>query len=253
MIIGAQLYTVEKSCRTLEDLSETLKRVADMGYEAVQLSGVCAYEPEWMKEQLDKNGLICPLTHIDIPTMKADPVKVCRDHDILGCKNIGIGMMPEASLVDDERYEAFVKDIRPIAETFKKEGHKLFYHNHHYEFIRSKDGRVFMEKFMEDFTPDLLGITLDTYWVQFGGCNVLEWIDRLKGRIECIHLKDLKIVQREQRMCPVGEGNMNFARICEAAAEAGAEYGLVEQDKSYDEDPFDCLRRSREFLKSIGL
>ena len=37
MIVGAQLYTLRDSCKTLEDLSETLKRVADMGYTAVQL------------------------------------------------------------------------------------------------------------------------------------------------------------------------------------------------------------------------
>ena len=86
MIIGAQLYTVTKFCQNLEDLSETLKKVADMGYTSVQLSGVCEYDPQWMKEQLDKNGLICPLTHTSLSKMKEDPVQVCRDHDVIGCK-----------------------------------------------------------------------------------------------------------------------------------------------------------------------
>ena len=31
MKIGAQLYTLHDYCKTLEDFSETLKRVADMG------------------------------------------------------------------------------------------------------------------------------------------------------------------------------------------------------------------------------
>ncbi len=253
MIVGAQLYTVSKMCQTLDDFSESLKKVADIGYTTVQVSGVCAYEPEWLKNELDKNGLSCVLTHISLDDMKADPVQVCRNHDIFHCKNIGIGAMPHASAINDESYRSFVNEIKPIAKTFKEEGHKLFYHNHHYEFARSGDGRVFLEHFMEDFSPDLLGITLDTYWVQFGGGNPLEWIDRLSGRIECIHLKDLAIVGKEQRMAPVGYGNMNFERIVNAAADAGSKYLLVEQDKCYDEDPFDCLKKSRQFLASLGL
>ena len=253
MLIGAQLYTVEKFCRNLDDLSETLKKVADIGYTTVQLSGVCEYDPQWMKEQLDKNGLACHLTHIGFDKMKADPVAVCRDHDILGCKYIGLGMMPGIREVTEESYQNFVKELRPVVETFAKEGHKFFYHNHHYEFMRSDNGKLYLERMAEDFSPEEFGFTLDTYWVQFGGANPVEWIERLKGRLECIHLKDMKIVGKEQRMAPIGEGNLNFPKIVEAAADAGVQYMFVEQDKSYDEDPFDCLKRSYQYLTSLGL
>jgi sugar phosphate isomerase/epimerase len=184
--------------------------------------------------------------------MKADPVQVCRDHDVIGCKYIGLGSLPGAHEVTEESYQAFVNEIRPIAETFAKEGHKLFYHNHHYEFMRSDNGKLYMERMMEDFAPELFGFTLDMYWVQAGGANPMEWMERLKGRIECIHLKDMKIVGKEQRMAPVGEGNINFAKIVEAAADLGVEHMLVEQDNSYTEDPFDCLRRSYLYLKANG-
>ena len=253
MIIGAQLYTVSKFCQTLEGVSETLKRVADMGYTTVQLSGLCQYDPHWMREELRKNGLSCVLTHISFDRMKADPLQVCRDHDVLACRYIGLGMLPKARELNDQGYEQFIRELRPIVKTFAENGHKFFYHNHQYEFIQSGNGRVYLERLAEDFSPEELGFTLDTYWVQYGGANPLEWIDRLKGRIQCVHLKDMKIVQGEQRMAPVGSGNMGFERIVDAAAKAGAEYLLVEQDKSYEEDPFDCLRQSRRFLTALGL
>ena len=41
MKIGAQFYTVRDFCKTKEGLFESLKKVADIGYTAVQLSGVC--------------------------------------------------------------------------------------------------------------------------------------------------------------------------------------------------------------------
>jgi len=42
------------------------------------------------------------------------------------------------------------------------------------------------------------------------------------------------------------------ATIIEAAAAAGAEYLLIEQDLTYGRDPFDCLADSRAYLRSIG-
>ena len=59
MIVGAQRFTLRDYAKTTEDLSETLKKVADMGYRSVQLSGVCEYDAAWMKEELRKNGLTC--------------------------------------------------------------------------------------------------------------------------------------------------------------------------------------------------
>ena len=55
MPIGAQFYTIRDFCKTPEDLAESLKKVADIGYKTVQLSGVCAYDPQWMAEQLKAN------------------------------------------------------------------------------------------------------------------------------------------------------------------------------------------------------
>ena len=63
MEIGAQLYTVRDYAKTTEDFAETLKKIADIGYRIVQVSGTCGYEPEWLAEQLKATGLKCVLTH----------------------------------------------------------------------------------------------------------------------------------------------------------------------------------------------
>ena len=54
-------------------------------------------------------------------------------------------------------------------------------------------------------------------------------------------------------MAVVGEGNINFDAVLNAAESAGTEYALVEQDSCYDENPFDCLKRSYQNLVSMGL
>ena len=55
------------------------------------------------------------------------------------------------------------------------------------------------------------------------------------------------------RMAAIGDGNMNYPEILRACRGAGVKFAYVEQDHCYDDDPFDCLRRSYEYLKSFGL
>ena len=94
-----------------------------------------------------------------------------------------------------------------------------------------------------------MGFTLDTYWAQFAGADPAYWIENLAGRVPCIHLKDQTF---DQKMAVVGEGNINFERVFLSAQKSGTKYMLVEQDNCNGEDPFDCLKRSYEYLKSRG-
>ena len=66
MKIGAQLYSLRDYCKTLDDFKETLKKVADMGYTSVQVSGTCAYEADWLADALKETGLTCDLTHYSL-------------------------------------------------------------------------------------------------------------------------------------------------------------------------------------------
>ena len=252
MKTGAQFYTLRDHCKTLDGLSESLARVADIGYTTVQLSGVCAYDPEWMAQELKKNGLTCVLTHIKGPRMIEAPEQVCRDHKIFGCCNIGLGSISGFDF-SEEAYQNFVNSFHKVAEIFVQQGCKLYYHNHAFEFAHFPDGKQLFERILEDFPPELLNITLDTYWVQFAGGDPAVWLRKLAGRVECIHLKDMCMVGKEQHMAPVGWGNMNFDAILSAAEDAGSQYLLVEQDMCYDEDPFVCLKKSYDYLKSVGL
>ena len=252
MLIGAQLYTLRDYCKNLPDFAETLKKVADMGYTTVQVSGTCAYEGEWLDRELKKNGLACVITHYPPQKIAEETDETVRLHNAFGCRYIGIGSAP-GGLNCDADYEHFRDTFLPAARQMKKSGNYLMYHNHHMEFAKDAQGKRYLERMMEDFAPDEMGFTLDTYWVQYAGGDSVEWMQKLHGRMPCIHLKDMAVVQSQQRMAPVGEGNINFEKIIAEAEKAGTEYLLVEQDDCYEVSPFECLRRSAMYLRSLGL
>ena len=82
-----------------------------------------------------------------------------------------------------------------------------------------------------------------------GGGDPAQWLEKLSGRVPVIHLKDYAY---GRQMAVVGEGNINFGRVFEKAEAAGTQFMLVEQDDCHGEDPFECLRRSYEYLRSWG-
>ena len=248
MQIGAQFYTIREFCKTPEDLALSLRKVADIGYKTVQISGTCPYDAQWLKEQLDATGLKCVLTHIPADRLQADAAAVAQDHDVFGCDYVGLGgygfHLPEG----EEFLGGFLKAYLPVAETLKAGGKYFMYHNHAHEF-KKENGRLILEQIAEKMPEDLMGFTVDTYWVQVGGGDPAQWIEKLSGRVPCIHLKDCAF---GQQMAVVGEGNINFDRVFEKAEAAGTKYMLVEQDNCNGEDPFECLRRSYLYLKANG-
>lgn len=255
MKIGAQLFTVRESCQDLPGFAEALRKVADIGYTTVQVSGTCEFEADWLKAELDKNGLKCVVTHTPPQKLQDELDKVCADHKVFGCHNIGLGYYSFKNCESAEGYAQFLEVYKPIAKAIAENGMQFMYHNHNSEF-RKLNGKTLLRRMAEDFSPDEMGFILDTFWIQAGGADPCEYIREFKGRIPCIHLKDFAYSGEpgfKNCIAAIGDGNINFEKVAAAAADSQVEHMLVEQDLCHGEDPFDSLRRSYEYLKAIGL
>lgn len=248
MKIGAQLYTVREYCKNLDDLSLTLKKIADIGYRYVQVSGVCEYDSNWLKKELDKNGLKCVITHTPKSELLGNINKVINDHNALECDYVGLGHFAFNDEKPDTSFEYFFNTYPAVIKAIKNGGKYFMYHNHAHEF-KKVDGKLIIDHIADTFSPDELGFTLDTYWVQMGGGDPAYFIEKYNGRVPCIHLKDYAY---GGVMSVVGEGNINFDRVFEKAESSGTKYMLVEQDNCNGEDPFECLKRSFDNLKAFG-
>ena len=167
---------------------------------------------------------------------------------MFGCDNVGLGMYAFDDNDPKTCFDNFFDTYIPAVDRLYNEGKYFMYHNHAREFIK-RDGKIILEHIAERFSPEKLGFTLDTYWVQAGGGDPAYWLEKLSGRVPVIHLKDYAY---DGVMSVIGEGNINFDRVFEKAETAGTKYMLVEQDNCNGEDPFDCVKRSYEYLKSRG-
>jgi sugar phosphate isomerase/epimerase len=214
--IGAQLYTLREFAKTAEDLDETLRKVKAIGYETVQVSGIGPIDSVRVKELTDKYGLSICATHVPFDRMKTDLDNLAEQHKLWDCRYVGLGSIPQSYRGSLEGYRAFAKEASEIAKRLADYGLKFVYHNHHFEFERF-DGRTGMDILVEESDPEVFGLELDLYWVQVGGASPVDWIHKVKGRMDVVHLKDMAVLKEQQIFAEIGEGNLNWDAILKPA------------------------------------
>ncbi len=250
--IGAQLYTVRDFMKTIEDFDASCKKISDIGYKIVQVSGT-SLPAKPMKEVLDKYGLECIVTHRTFYDFKENIGEVMDYNRTLGSKICGIGMMPKEYFESKESVMQFIREAKPICNTLKKEGFCFAYHNHAAEFMK-RDGKFIFDYLVEETDPETFNFTFDTYWSHVAGMDAVKMIEKLGKRAMVLHYKDLKITVegwRYPEMAEVGYGNLDWDLITAAGEKAGSLCAIVEQDIC-PADPFDSLKMSYDYLETNG-
>lgn len=248
--IGAQMYTIREHCKTPADIARSCERLKKIGYGAVQVSAIGPIEPKELAKILKDNGLVCAATHQSLDQMKN--VDACAEyHQTIGCKYTAIGGFFPKTTPTTQDWLNFAKDFNGVAAALDARGVKVGYHNHSHEFAHY-DGRRALDHLVQHLDARVW-FELDTYWVAHGGGDPAAWIEKVKGRIPCVHFKDIVVTHdRQHKMCEVGSGNLNWPRILQACKAAGVEWYLVERD-SGDLDPFESLKISLENMRAMGL
>jgi sugar phosphate isomerase/epimerase len=151
-----------------------------------------------------------------------------------------------------EGLKRFVDELGPVTEKLAAAGMDFSYHNHNHELARY-GGKTWLAMLYEQASPKMLKAEIDTYWITAGGGDPTVWIRRMFGRQPLLHLKDMVIgPDRQQRFAEIGEGNLNWQAILQAARESGVEGVLVEQDQCYERGPLESLAISYNNLKAMG-
>ena len=252
--IGLQIYTVRDKMETPETYLAAMKQIREIGYTHFQTAGktTTVEEAEFYKKCADEAGLRICGTHFDWKIITEDFDRALKIHEILDTKNMGIGSMPGGSArTEKDALLAFIDTANEVGNKLAKYGMKFTYHNHHFEFAKI-EGKTIMEYLIEGFDPNVVSFVLDTYWVQHGGYDVRKMIERLAGRIDILHLKDMGVSLDEKKtdITEIGNGNINFEDIIPLAEKTGVKDFVVEQDRNFTTgDPMESIAFSYNYIK----
>jgi len=246
-----QLYTLRERMKTRRDIEATLRKVKEIGYPAVQLSRM-NWELITEKELValcGEIGLTICATMEPGKDIVGQPEIIAARLKSLGCRYTAYSWPDGIDFSDDHQVEQLIKGLDRAGKVLADEGLVLTYHNHHIEF-RKKRGSTHLERFFTEIAQERLQCCLDTYWVQYGGGNPVDWCRRLAGRLPIIHLKDYAITDKNEIwFAEVGSGNLDFKAIIAAAEESGCQWFIVEQD-ACPGDEFDSIAKSLDYIRS---
>jgi len=250
--IGAQTYTLRDFLKTPADIRSTMQKVRQLGYEAVQLSGLGPIDSRELQTVMQGEGLKVAATHTSYERIAEEPQAVIDEHMLWGCRHVAIGGLPQ-SYRSAEGFGRFARDASTAARRLVEAGLTFSYHNHSFELERFGDDRkTGLEILAEESDPEVFSFEIDTYWIQHGGGNPVSWLRQLRDRMCIVHFKDMEMHGMEQLFAEVGEGNLEWPEILRACAEADIEWYLIEQDRC-QRDPFESLRISLDNLRGMGL
>ena len=247
--VAAQLYTVREFCQTATALAATARRIRDIGYGAVQLSALGPIPPEEIVRIMAGEGLTICATHEPSLEILHEPQKSIDRLQRLGCRLTAYAWPQDINFGDGAVVRNFVRQLDASGAQFRAAGLTLGYHNHDMEFYKF-EGVTILEYIFAHTDPKNLVGEPDTYWIQHGGGDCVEWMRRLSGRMPFVHLKDYGItLDRTATYCEIGRGTLPFARIIAEAEQSGCEWFIVEQD-TCPGDPFDSLRLSYDYIRA---
>ena len=266
--LGIQLWGVKDFMA--KNFYGTIKSVSDMGYSCVELatyredSEAIAFDAKDMKRIFDDLGLKCVSSHtfpgtlkdlmensqklLDLSSFNWD--KMIEDACIMGMDCVTLAGNFYTNPKED--IPRVIDVLNTVGEKAKEKGLFIQYHNHYMEF-EEYEGKYIYDYMIEETNPDYVKFEVDTYWTIRAGQDPLKILDRLKGRIDVIHQKDLPgdwpqknaleilggkggtiidlltKVEVPGSFIELGKGCIDIESIMKKAYETGVKYVLVEQ------------------------
>jgi sugar phosphate isomerase/epimerase len=249
--VAIQLYTLRDHCQTAADLAVTARKVREIGYTAVQASGLGPIPEEEIVAICKGEGLTICATHEKSLLILNETDKVIERLHKLGVNLTAYPFPVGLDFTDRAQIDTLVKALDAAGARMRAAGISLGYHNHGIEFVKVPGtNTTFLDYVYANTDPANLVGEPDTYWIHYGGGDCVEWCRKLSGRLPFIHLKDYMFtVQDKPHFTEIGNGTLPFDRIIPAAEEAGCQWFIVEQDTTPG-DPFDSIRQSLDYIRT---
>ncbi|WP_461173851.1 sugar phosphate isomerase/epimerase [Arthrobacter sp. Z1-9] len=243
MSYSLQLYTLRNAIQ--EDLSGTIRKVAEIGFTQVEPYNFVATAHE-LGAALRENGLTAPSGHA--PLLSQDQDEIFAAAKELGISTVIDPYIPAERWQSAEDVQATAARLNEAAKKGAEYGIRVGYHNHQWELESIIEGRTALEYFADLLDPELV-LEVDTYWVAVGGQDPVEILTKLGDRVKFIHIKDGPLTTDTKAQLPAGQGQVQILDVIAAAK--SLEVGVVEFD-DYAGDIFEGIDESLSFLTASG-
>ena len=186
--VGLQLWTVRKEVAA--DMPGTLHKVAEIGYEGIELWFQQWPKAKELKKIVDDCGLKIASAHVNLKDMLDDFPRIAEYHRTIRNQTLVIPYIPNNEKLSPEDWRKTIDDIRQAARTGTEAGFTMLYHNHDFEFKTRVDGVEVFDLIYNTIDKKLLGAEIDVFFVADVGRDPAALLRKFTGRLKRVHLKD---------------------------------------------------------------
>ncbi len=233
--VGFQVYTIREML--VKDFSGTLKMMADIGYQGVEMCSPPGYissgfeplvkmKPEEMRSIITDAGLSCVSSHFTF-----DELKNKLDERIEFSQKLGLTQMicssfwlPKGATMGD--WLKSVDELNEIGLKTRKAGIQMGFHNHHMEFEKI-DGELIYDAILQRFDPVLVKMQFQVAVISIG-YKASDYFTKFPGRFISAHLADWSTSEHKQ--AAVGKGVVDWNDFFDTAKIGGVKNFFVEMD-----------------------
>lgn len=250
--LGLQMWSIH-NIFVNEGFEYAFKKMAEMGYQGIEfamggsatLSERVGYEvdPKEVRKMMDYYGIEAFGNHIAMDELLKNPKKVLEENQILGISYAATGPAFEGDRLPMRDQIKKYEDCTKAAKLCKENGIQFQVHCAVYGYLHDYKGRMTWEGMIEEVGSDLLQPEFDTAWVLCSGCDIPSLMNKYKGNVGVLHLKDYKPVQYDTEYilvrhneicdhkggCAVGDkGVLDVEQAVKSAKENGSEWVVTE-------------------------
>ncbi|MFD1676983.1 sugar phosphate isomerase/epimerase family protein [Alicyclobacillus fodiniaquatilis] len=240
--IGLQLYTLRELME--QDFIGTLKKVAKIGYQAVEFHHFGGMTAKELRGVVDDLGLKPLSSHVALDRLEHELEQVISESVELGLEYVVCPWLPESRRETPEAIASLASVLEKIGARCQEAGLQFAYHNHDFEFAKVGD-EFALDVLFANTSANHVQAELDLYWIKRAGQDPVAYIQKYKNRCDLLHVKDMSA--KDGSFDTVGQGVLPWPDIFAAAEQAGAKWYIVEQDVCPG-DPLESIQTSLQFL-----
>lgn len=262
---GIQLWTVKNEAA--KDLEGTLRKVYEAGFREIEFAGYYGRTAPEFVPLLKTIGFTLVSTHAGAGDIARIGDKIIADAKSFGVKHVVCSSpMPspeKQKLTWSEQMAAIdLSDWKINVDLFNDFGKKVTaagmvfgYHNHDAEF-KKYDGKSAFDYIFENTDPEHVKVQLDVGWVTVAQEDPLAILDKYKGRVISLHVKD---VARRVPGGPgptsvaLGEGVTDWKKVLGRAQAHGVKHYFYEQEEPFTRPILESVKISGDYLTKLEI
>ena len=241
MPLGFQVWTVKDML--VKDFPGTLKMIADMGYESVEMCSPPGYESSGfgplmkltakeMKQIINDAGLVLLSCHYGM-----DELRNHLDERIEFAKECGqkqmilssFGLPRNATMSD---WLKAADELNTVGVKTKKSGIQTGFHNHNMEFEKIGDTLIY-DALMNQFDPEYVKMQFQVAVISIG-YKASDYFTKYPGRFISAHLADWS--PTEKKSVTLGKGIVDWKAFFDTVKKGGVKNIYIEMDLSTFKD-----------------